>query len=594
MIGWVPNRRRRAINFEVAGLAGSRNVASMPASVFPASPIPINRGPPPFIFTERAEDYWLPRRSESCRATKSERSFEDTQSTSEKVKVYFFSMSSVSDSENAGLSGSVDVTGDWDAESSTSTSTNSPGSAPGDQAGVTSGWSGIPRPLREFYAMPVRVVRPEEIEQDAPPGQEAGIDRDAQAEGGAPARGAEPEQSAPVNREEEAAERSGGEVSTSGSEESEASVGAASPPPTGESFEERRKSTRPQRVNGQRVRKMSDAEMERLAGDKPVYTMDYFTTGVTENYLSALRTEFNIPESVTLVVPGPGDLPSRPPRGHITLSAEFLRAGLRLPFHPFLRRALTAFNLAPIQLNANAYRILVGCYILWKKVFGVEMPVEVFQNIYRMKSSPSSIGSFYFQGHPGTFITGCPDSDKQFKHLWFYAGGNWIHRRWTRRGLSEEERVPVSFRRGYAWPKGPHIDEEDRRRIDHLRELADPERNHQRLLSNESLAENGWVPSTSTRPPGSIRRVPARVTVASRMPDPAVHYRARTVVTSAGGASTSRSEIPQGVPVASACGPSSGGSPSGDWGPRIADEDMDGVIRELYPERSLRIEGCFN
>ena len=81
------------------------------------------------------------------------------------------------------------------------------------------------------------------------------------------------------------------------------------------------------------------------------------------------------------------------------------------------------------------------------------------------------------------------------------------------------------------------------------------------------------------------------MTVASRMPDPTVHYRARTVVAPSGDASSSRSEIPRGVPVTSASGPSAGGSPPGEWGPRIADEDLDGVIRELYPGRSIRIEG---
>ncbi|GMN59307.1 hypothetical protein TIFTF001_028395 [Ficus carica] len=51
-----------------------------------------------------------------------------------------------------------------------------------------------------------------------------------------------------------------------------------------------------------------------------------------------------------------------------------------------------------------------------------------------------------------------------------------------------------------------------------------------------------------------------------------------------------RSEVPLGVPAASPHSLPSGGSSSGTWGPRIADKDMDWVIRELYPQRGLRIE----
>ena len=60
----------------------------------------------------------------------------------------------------------------------------------------------------------------------------------------------------------------------------------------------------------------------------------------------------------------------------------------------------------------NAYLVLISCYVLWAKHFAAELPFRVFQNLYRMKSAPSSTGFYYFQGFKGTFITGCPNSDK--------------------------------------------------------------------------------------------------------------------------------------------------------------------------------------
>ncbi|GMN20153.1 hypothetical protein TIFTF001_050009 [Ficus carica] len=149
-----------------------------------------------------------------------------------------------------------------------------------------------------------------------------------------------------------------------------------------------------------------------LAGDRPMYTVDYFTSAVTPRYLAALREEFRIPDKVDFMVPGEGDLPSRPPPGYIALSAEYFRAGLHLPFHPYLRRALTRLNVA--------------------------------------LSHP---------GFKGTFITGCLDSDKQFKHLWFYSGGRWLHGHLPYDEVPRSERVPVVFRRGYVWTRAPHIPE---------------------------------------------------------------------------------------------------------------------------------------
>ncbi|GMN48525.1 hypothetical protein TIFTF001_017705 [Ficus carica] len=73
------------------------------------------------------------------------------------------------------------------------------------------------------------------------------------------------------------------------------------------------------------------------------------------------------------------------------------------------------------------------------------------------------------------------------------------------------------------------------------------------------------------------------------MPEPAVQYQSRTsrpVVASA----DVQSGVPRGVPEVIVHGSSSGDPTSGTWGPRVADEDLDLVIRELFPARGLRIE----
>ncbi|GMN60007.1 hypothetical protein TIFTF001_029094 [Ficus carica] len=422
-------------------------------------------------------------------------------------------MSDISDSENIGLSESVDAAGS--AASTSSISSSSSGEATGPRDRTLDHLSGL---------------------SDIPSGSEhATLTSRGQADLGRATQARPASVAGPAAEGGNAAERTASQASTSGRS---GNVASDSTDPSGEEIHARQwLRSRGARVNDMKVYRRADAEMVELAGDRPVYTADYYTSAITLRYLAALRQEFSIPDDVDLVVPGPNDLPSRPPSGHIALSAEYFRAGLRLPFHPFLRRALTSFNVSPAQLNANAYRILVGCYVLWAVKFSETLPLFAFQNLYRMKTAPSSKGFYYFQGFKGTFITGCPDSDKQFKHLWFYA--------------------------------------------EELQELSDPERSQHKLLSEGSLKEY-WVGSSSTsgRPDDQPRTALPRVTIA-RMPEPAVQYQSRTsrpVVASA----DVRSGVPRGVPEVTVHGSSSGDPTSGAWGPRVADEDLDmSVVRVL-------------
>ncbi|GMN63957.1 hypothetical protein TIFTF001_033009 [Ficus carica] len=376
-----------------------------------------------------------------------------------------------------------------------------------------------------------------------------------------------PEPPVQANPTDAASERSADQTSTSGREGAESSD---SPDPAGEPLDDRgRPEGRAMRINNQRVYRRSDQEMAELAGGFPVYSVDFYTSAVTPGYLAALKRDSQIPAEVDLRVPGENDLSSRPPPGYISLSAEYFRTGLRLPLHPFLRRALTRLNVAPAQLNANVYRILVGCFILWAKNFATELPFQAFQNLHRMKSAPSSAGSYYFQGFKGTFVAKCPDSDKQFKHLWFYAGGRWLHGHLARNELPRSERVPVTFRNGYVWTRAPHIPGTTRGMVTELQNLAEHERDQRMLLGQSSLSEHGWLGFASTSQMPSDRR-PEPVTVA-RMPEPTVHYRSRSTAAQA--------EVTPDQP---------GDTSPGSWGPRIADEDLDLVIRRLSPVRGQR------
>ncbi|GMN50976.1 hypothetical protein TIFTF001_020118 [Ficus carica] len=470
-------------------------------------------------------------------------------------------MSDLSDSENDALSESANITGSWSSTSSTSSST---GEATASRDRTLDHLSGIldisssSDPVMPISRGQEGAARLEEILQVA-----LGTlpDRWFIADLGRVAQ----VQPAPVVDLTvdvgDVHESAASQASTSGQEGSQGSESSA---PTREPIHARqRPPSRAMRINDQRVYRWADTEMVDLAGDRLVYFVDYFTTVVTPRYLAALREEFRIPNDVNLVVPDENDLPSHPPPGYITLSAEYVRVGLRFPFHPYPRRAFNWLNVAS----------------------------AAFQNLYRMKSAPSSSGFYYFQGFKGTFITGCPDSDKQFKHMWFYAGGRWLHGHLAYKDVPPSERVPLVFRRVYAWTRAPHIPNMTLARVKALRELSDPERNQHGLLPLSSLAEHNWFGSSSTsgRADNQPRTSRLEVVTIARLPEPAVYYHSRTGDISAT-AAPDRSGVPRGVPAAMVHGPPSGNPSLGAWGLRIADEDVDLVIREQFPARGLRIE----
>ena len=173
----------------------------------------------------------------------------------------------------------------------------------------------------------------------------------------------------------------------------------------------------------------------------------------------------------------------------------------------------------------------------------------------------------------------------------------WLSSRVSYNQVPTKERVPITFKRGYVWTRELHTEFINRGRIEKLWEKPNPERNQNRLLVNESLAKYNWFGSSSTSgyphdQPQSVRSE-EEVTVAAPMPHTIVHYHVRMVVAAnVASAYIARFEVPRGVLITSTSSLQASDSSLRTWGPRIADEDVEEVIRQLYPARGLRIEGC--
>ncbi|XP_024039593.1 uncharacterized protein LOC112098185 [Citrus clementina] len=125
----------------------------------------------------------------------------------------------------------------------------------------------------------------------------------------------------------------GGQASGSG--ENHSSEGARVPEEVGDGEESSSKLSRPSKKRNISHRMEADA-----------YLIDYITCATTHTDLLKLRNLYNIPEEVLLVIPGKGDVPSRPPNGYVTMHLESFKLRARLPLQPYFARILGGMYLA--------------------------------------------------------------------------------------------------------------------------------------------------------------------------------------------------------------------------------------------------------
>ncbi|XP_015389448.2 uncharacterized protein LOC107178604 [Citrus sinensis] len=174
------------------------------------------------------------------------------------------------------------------------------------------------------------------------------------------------------------------------------------------------------------------------------YPIDYIACATTQTDLFKLRNLYDIPEEVLLVVPGKGDVPSRPPQGYVTMHLESFKLGVRLPLQHYFAKILGGMHLAPSQLHPNGWRVLSAMFVLWERC-GLEEPslIEV-KHLYQLRSSPREACWYYFMSSSAKRkpITGFPSSCKNWKNKFFFAGGKWCS---ALRSLGGDIYLPTEF-----------------------------------------------------------------------------------------------------------------------------------------------------
>ncbi|KAK1554239.1 hypothetical protein Q3G72_009625 [Acer saccharum] len=165
-----------------------------------------------------------------------------------------------------------------------------------------------------------------------------------------------------------------------------------------------------------------------------------------------------------------------PPENVVAIYGAMLSCGVTLPFQPFIARFLAEAQIAPAQLAPNSYRILMCLCLMWKlKGYGPPTPREI-RHFYTLRQAGN--GGTYFLlslpvenwipegvANPGQvevssdekkkgFIWGFPTSNKRWKNIWFFTGGEWGRDvpASSRRNLLAKK-VPRHFTSPEAWSK---------------------------------------------------------------------------------------------------------------------------------------------
>ncbi|KAK0584976.1 hypothetical protein LWI29_021609 [Acer saccharum] len=247
----------------------------------------------------------------------------------------------------------------------------------------------------------------------------------------------------------------------------------------------KRRSTRAPRESLLDVQTVIDSDVEDHQRDRLLFSsarpcsFDTEVNVVGEGELRKYKSRFDIPDSVTLVLPGDRAV-WNPPENAVAIYGAMLSCGVTLPLQPFIARFLAEAQIAPAQLAPNSYGILMCLCLMWKlKGYGPPTPREI-RHFYTLRQAGN--GGTYFLlsspvenwipegvANPGQvevssdekkkgFIWGFPTSNKRWKNSWFFASGEWgrnvpAH---NRHNLLARK-VPRHFTSPEAWSKAAPV-----------------------------------------------------------------------------------------------------------------------------------------
>ena len=108
---------------------------------------------------------------------------------------------------------------------------------------------------------------------------------------------------------------------------------------------------------------------------------------MTEYKLVLIRRYFHLSDYIQFRLPGPADVPTRPPPGCVAVYRDYFIRRLRLPLHPFIREVLLNLDVSLPQLNPNTYQCIVALWALYHVLGFPDLSMEELRAAYSVKNT---------------------------------------------------------------------------------------------------------------------------------------------------------------------------------------------------------------
>ncbi|CAL2265754.1 unnamed protein product [Prunus armeniaca] len=121
-----------------------------------------------------------------------------------------------------------------------------------------------------------------------------------------------------------------------------------------------------------------------------LFGVDYLEPNkITVRELVKLRTEYRIPDSVKMRIPGPTESLSNPNDGEVVFFTDVLLQGVQLPLQPVVQKILAQIGYAPSQYNPNFWVAFMGVIVAFGIAREGKPSYEQFSYLYSVTKSKS-------------------------------------------------------------------------------------------------------------------------------------------------------------------------------------------------------------
>uniref|UniRef100_A0A2N9GAD2 Uncharacterized protein n=1 Tax=Fagus sylvatica TaxID=28930 RepID=A0A2N9GAD2_FAGSY len=225
----------------------------------------------------------------------------------------------------------------------------------------------------------------------------------------------------------------------------------------------------------------------------------YLSRVVDVEGLERYRRQYQIPKDVVLRIPESDEVACLSKYGDVAFSEADFNTGVRFPLQPLMRELLNRLNLSPGQLAPNAWRMVVGCMVMWKVLSDGkdDLTIDELLFCYKPCQIPASPGfwSLNMRQRGLKLVVGTPSSNKEWKDDFvFVCGDNWEGL------LCEKDNNFIHVRREWGVPsssalKRPKLNSDSHNRV--LRALHHNEHHFKHFIRPELLALYSFGPEPS-------------------------------------------------------------------------------------------------